>query len=496
MTYSTIAYFGDSLTDNGNLSSLVSVPPVTLPPPPYHAGMLSDGPVHAELLLRLTGLGGLNLAIAGARAIGDGTVAELLDTFGVELPDFLADYNINLGAQVDRFLDGAGDLSDTAAAILIGANDLADFRPSSNPILAFFEIRSFVDDMADAVGDAASDLARAGIDTILHYTLPEVSLFPVSQQVSADIRDLGNDVVDRINDAVLDEFASRGALRDTPVEIIDLNRLASEVLDDPTAFGFLADPAGFMVVIDPDNPLDIGLDLQGLDADQFLFFDDLHPSAAFHGLIAIFTEATLELDTQRFLGGGNDTKAYGASRDFVLAGHGADTIDTNGGRDLVFGGLGGDNLRGGTKGDILSGGSGADTILGEGGADIIAGGRSADVLRGGAGNDLLIGGRGDDMVFGGGGNDLMFYTDPALLGGKGGEDLYDGKAGTDTVYVVLSEDTYDGVANAVDTEAALQQKLGLTLRNIENIELFETRSALSDIARSAGFEDADYWGFV
>ncbi|MSU89683.1 hypothetical protein GE300_08635 [Rhodobacteraceae bacterium 2CG4] len=496
MAYSSVVFFGDSLSDNGNLSALVSTADRTLPPPPYHGGAFSDGPVHADVLLELTGLDGENHALAAARAIGSGTMTALLARYDMVLPAGLEDYDINLGAQVDRFLDTAGDLSDTAAALMIGINDLGSFRPSNNPIIAFFEILDFADDVADAIRASASRLADAGIDTLIYYTLPAISFFPASQQVGADLRALGDDLAGQINDEVLADLNGSRAFRGVDIEIVQLDRLAREVRDDPTAFGFYADLQAFPVVTDPDDPTAVGLDPMGFDADQFVFFDDVHPSAAFHGLLAVFTAATLELDVQRFLGAGDDIASYGASRDFVLGGQGRDDIDTNAGRDIVLGGLGWDTLQGGASADILGGGSGADTVLGQLGDDIIAGGRGHDLLRGGAGDDLLIGGLGNDTLLAGGGDDLLFYTDPALLGRAGDTDLYDGKAGADTSYIALSDAHYDAVASAADTAAALAQILGLTLRNVETIELLRGRDGLAEVALAEGFGDADYWGFV
>jgi len=125
MAFNQIVFFGDSLTDNGNLSALVSEPGEPVPPAPYVDGVFSNGPVYSDTLVDLLGVESQNFALVSARAIESRPINDYLAGLGLETPADVDGFDINLNAQVDRFVDEntGEDLSDTAAAILIGAND-------------------------------------------------------------------------------------------------------------------------------------------------------------------------------------------------------------------------------------------------------------------------------------------------------------------------------------------------------------------------------------
>ncbi|APG86160.1 alkaline phosphatase [Sinorhizobium americanum CCGM7] len=100
-------------------------------------------------------------------------------------------------------------------------------------------------------------------------------------------------------------------------------------------------------------------------------------------------------------------------------------------------------LVGGTGDDVFSGGSLNDGLTGGAGNDRLDGGAGDDTLTGDAGNDALRGGAGDDDIraIGGGGPDR-----DVIYGGDGNDtvqagigDKADGGAGTDTLYLGLSQ---------------------------------------------------------
>ena len=75
---SALYVFGDSLSDNGNLSAIADAsvpgPGPTIPAPPYALGRASNGPLAVEYLAQFLGLapllpvavGGTNFAVIGA----------------------------------------------------------------------------------------------------------------------------------------------------------------------------------------------------------------------------------------------------------------------------------------------------------------------------------------------------------------------------------------------------------------------------------------------
>ncbi|MGA7806692.1 SGNH/GDSL hydrolase family protein, partial [Bradyrhizobium sp.] len=60
-SFSSVIVYGDSLSDNGNLYSLIGYPP-----PPYYDGRFSNGPVAAEQLATNLGAPLYDFAVGGA----------------------------------------------------------------------------------------------------------------------------------------------------------------------------------------------------------------------------------------------------------------------------------------------------------------------------------------------------------------------------------------------------------------------------------------------
>lgn len=185
----------------------------------------------------------------------------------------------------------------------------------------------------------------------------------------------------------------------------------------------------------------------------------------------------------------------GAQDDLALAYGGNDILETGDGDDIVFGGSGSDSIRGEADDDLLSGGSDDDLVFGGSGSDVLDGDEGDDLLRGNMGSDVLIDGLGNDTVRGGSGDDTFIYTQASLIGGTDGDDTdqFFGGLGIDTLYLVL--DTAMAALADSDLSLALSQ-LGLTTTNIENVEILETRDALSDLSGEDWYTDADVWGLI
>ena len=83
---------------------------------------------------------------------------------------------------------------------------------------------------------------------------------------------------------------------------------------------------------------------------------------------------------------------------------------TTGDADYVLAGAGNDTVISGLANDIVYGGSGNDQISTGQGNDWADGGTEADSIDGGSGNDSLFGGAGDDTLFGGADSAAVTYT--------------------------------------------------------------------------------------
>ncbi|MDB5999943.1 MAG: hypothetical protein JWP52_1642, partial [Rhizobacter sp.] len=131
------------------------------------------------------------------------------------------------------------------------------------------------------------------------------------------------------------------------------------------------------------------------------------------------------------------------------------TLDGGDGHDVLWASAGHDTVLGGAGDDALSGNSGNDQL---------DGGRGNDVLRGGVGNDRLEGGLGSDLIDAGAGDDTLVFGADGVWGngasvsnagspGRAGtgaqasiagrnesDDVFDGGAGTDTLYGTVGAD--------------------------------------------------------
>ena len=108
----TIAYFGDSLTDNTNFFDLARLmaDPSALLPWVGPTGSASDGPTHVSYTANLLGAVEQNFAVIAAEVNGVQKMRQVFDTFNLSeslvIPDDspLLDFDINLRGQVDRFV--------------------------------------------------------------------------------------------------------------------------------------------------------------------------------------------------------------------------------------------------------------------------------------------------------------------------------------------------------------------------------------------------------
>ncbi|MEO1494450.1 MAG: SGNH/GDSL hydrolase family protein [Pseudomonadota bacterium] len=520
-----IVYFGDSLTDGGTIFELTSqilAVPFPLASEGYVGGVFSDGPVYSQVAPDLLGIGTVeNFAVGGARALGSRPISEIgggaldpLQLPGVD-PELLA-FDIDFGGQIGRFL--AGETADpfsgsTTASILIGLNDLAAFAADTGPDPVGAGT-ALVENIVLTTFGAAQTLALQGdVDRIVLYTYPDASFFPFNQFLDPALQPLADLLVEG-HAAGLEAGAAQLNAAGIETIIVPLSEITGEIGADLGTFGFLnAGPVLFGSATDPDVAITPdGIEFSfpenpavaGLDADQIVFYDLLHPTAATHGIFAAFTEAVLE-DATHFLTDEADIVRGTRDDDFVLAKGGNDIVRTGRGEDVAFGGLGHDWIATGRGDDIASGGSGNDVVHGGRGADVVAGNAGNDWLTGGRGNDILIDGLGSDYAFGGRGNDVFLYTDGALIGGETGadHDLFVGGRGYDTVFLAVR----DEIRADVEADAATScfginhiDALNLTLIGIEDVVVVDDRQALASVSVSGVQEDllaaADLWGLV
>ncbi len=519
-------FFGDSLTDPTAIHDLTTrTTIVTIPSPNLGYGRaFSNGDVHADVLTDLLGAASANYAVGGAKALGSLTFEQYVDArIGAQDPGLdvflpgasLEDlgFDLHFGAQIGRYLSDAAatpPAPGTVAGIFIGLNDYSEFVPSS-PETAPAEAAALVQAVVTATISGAAAVAATGVETIALYTMPNFRLFPFSQLQAPEALALGDAVIAAHN-AGLVQGAALLEAEGANVEFIDVNRITAEVRADPTTFGFrpelmlqptilgtggnpvlVEQPDGSYLGVYPTNPA-----VAGVDPDQIPFWDLIHPSAALHGVLGVFSAESLTSDTV-FLTEENDSHAGTLGDDLVLGGAGNDLIHTRSGNDVILAGTGDDLASGGRGADIVAGGSGRDLLFGGRGDDVLADGAGSDRSVGGAGRDLLIDGLGQDLLCGGAGADAFVFVAATLKGqsldGNGGR--FHGGAGRDTLYLVV-DDALRTVVEAEIVDGAKAQTLAsIDVRTcgIERLVLLGPDDAL-DIAGGARVDEADLWGLI
>ena len=265
-SFSNAYYFGDSLSDTGNIFVLTGG---TTPAAPYMPGRFSDGPVWVETLAAGIGLpgsataslqGGNNYAFGGAR------------TAGGSIPSVLA--------QVAGFTSAPGSVDPGALYVVVGGgNDMRDAR-SAFPTM----------DAAGAAGRAAAAQAAAdnlattlqllaadGAQHVLIGNLPDLGTTP--EAVALGVVPASSDASFQFNTR-LTEVVSYGQSLGLTMYFLDLAGVSSAIRAD--ALGNGGAVYGITNVFTPCGSFTGSV---GVPCSVSAFSDALHPSARAHQIL-------------------------------------------------------------------------------------------------------------------------------------------------------------------------------------------------------------------
>lgn len=257
-SYSQVYFFGDSLTDTGNLYASNGIPVS----PPYYSGGFSNGPLWSETFAKALGLvsiaGGNNFAWAGATVLDYGIRAQ------PEIPQ-----------QLGFFLGATGGVADPDALYVImgGANDIDD--ASLDPSSAATKLVA----AAEAVNAMVNSLYLAGARNILVGNLPDVGLTP--RAVAAGMA-LGATALSQLFNVTLSGLLAitEAANSGLDIDLLDMYALLNDAVANPAAYGF-----GNVTSACLEGELGLpGTECS--DPGSYLFWDGMHPSARAHALIA------------------------------------------------------------------------------------------------------------------------------------------------------------------------------------------------------------------
>ena len=242
--------FGDSLVDNGNLYYITGG---TQPPdPPYWQGRFSNGPVWVEYLADFLGL---NYNFQNY-AVGGSTTSDVLNL------------------QIPSYTSGNAGSSNSLYVLQAGNNDFLNYDPT-NP-------SGWI---APAIGNIYQSInvlyANGGRNFVV-ANAPNYGITPLLQATNnPDVINGATQLAMAFNDALYDMLDQYEIQTDASFYVVDFFGISTQVVACPSCFGFEH--------IGPYLPDMIG------DPDDYIFYDDIHPTTAMHLQINGSSQIILEI---------------------------------------------------------------------------------------------------------------------------------------------------------------------------------------------------------
>jgi phospholipase/lecithinase/hemolysin len=282
--YTSIFAFGDSLSDAGNLfSESGGIAPV----PPYVGGHFSNGPTWVEDLSQILGLGpmkpfltstdGTNYAFGGAQTgTTDINPPNPSSPIHIDLPDQINAYDLLNPVPVKGALYtvdiGANDIMNALGEFVGGEISL----PEVNKVVAEAEANTIY---------SVNALFGLGARSLLFYEVPNLGLIPRFDGTA--LQSLASGLAESFNVSVLEGLAPLEG-DGLKVFTLDTYDLLGEIKADPSGFGFtnVSGPCWTGNFTDPSSGTLCSPDAS--DQNKFLFWDEVHPTAAGHLLAAEF----------------------------------------------------------------------------------------------------------------------------------------------------------------------------------------------------------------
>jgi phospholipase/lecithinase/hemolysin len=269
--FSTIYAFGDSLSDAGNdYTASFGL----LPGAPYSDGRFTNGRVWVQDLARHLHLGAPSPSLEGGNDFAYGGAEAGSEPLHGALP-------IDLPSQLLQF--EAEDPDPRAGALYtlsIGANDLLDAIPqyAGNPALALSDVTAAVNDEVKFVGS----LIALGARTFDILNVPDLGKTP--EEISAGTTATATSLSSQYDAALGTSLAALASQDHVTIDVGNTFALIDSGVSDPAAYGLknVTDPVW------TGNYYGTGgsLTVHGKAANTYLFFDQLHPTAEGHAIVA------------------------------------------------------------------------------------------------------------------------------------------------------------------------------------------------------------------
>jgi phospholipase/lecithinase/hemolysin len=257
--FTGLVAFGDSLTDVGNrFAATDGTDPAS---PPYDAGRWSDGPLWVEHLAA-----GLGLPSPTPSAVG-GTDYAAADA-GTTVSGYAHNGSPNIGTQITAYLSTHPSIDGNQLFVIWGGTN--DFGPHSTP------------DPAGTVANLSAEiteLAQAGAKQFLVPNLMPLGEVPSIRRLGPQAEAKYDALSAQFNTALSAAEYHLEAGLEVKIHPLDVYRLAKQVLANPGQFG-ITDVTDQAKSGDEGDP---GLVVP--NPDEYLFWDNIHPSETFQKLL-------------------------------------------------------------------------------------------------------------------------------------------------------------------------------------------------------------------
>ena len=277
--YSALYAFGDSLSDAGNAylatTALGAPEPVS---PPYSDGRFSNGPVWVQDLASQLGLPALTPSFAGGTdfAVG-GAQTGTTPVHTANLSD--------LPGQLTAFQAAVPQPSSSALYTLwIGANDLFSILATSGmtPTTAEADANAAVHNVVNFVAGIAGD----GAKNLLLVTVPNLGVVPAITALGPAAETFATDLSAYFDQALVTAIGGEAASTGMNLSVLDTFSLLDSAVANPSAFGFtnVTSPCWTGSYTSASSGTLCSNTTAGQD--QYLFWDQVHPTAAGQQIVA------------------------------------------------------------------------------------------------------------------------------------------------------------------------------------------------------------------
>jgi phospholipase/lecithinase/hemolysin len=273
-TIDAIYAFGDSLSDVGNVFTLTG-----MPQPPYANGQYSNGPLWVQGLATGLGLAPLTPSLLGGTdyAYASGETGNASFDTSNPVTDILGPMG-----QLAQF-EATHATADPNAlyTIWIGSNDLDDILANATPAQVNPDIVTTVTNIDTVIGT----LAGLGAKNFLILTVPDLGKTPLAIGEGPAVQAGASAVSSGFDAALTASLAGLGA--GLNLKVLNTFSLLDSIVANPGAYNLtdVTDPCLNTNTMPPTvcaNP------------NQYLFWDEMHPTAAGQALVA---DAALALVT-------------------------------------------------------------------------------------------------------------------------------------------------------------------------------------------------------